>query len=65
MSIDQDIKPLSTSELLGPSRDFIEYCEAEFERRRNSGSHFAEDEYREAMEMTLRRLRALEEEGYA
>jgi len=65
MSADQKIKPLSTSGLLGPARDFSEYCEAEFERRRNSGNAFNEAAYREAMEMTLRRLQALEEEGYA
>ncbi|HEB95835.1 MAG TPA: nodulation protein E [Sedimenticola thiotaurini] len=58
-------RPLQGSELEGPSRDFASYCEAEFERRRNADEPFDEAAYREAMEMTLRRLRALEEEGYA
>ncbi|MES9905193.1 MAG: hypothetical protein ABW168_21275 [Sedimenticola sp.] len=49
----------------GPSVDFSAYCEAEFERRKNSGEAFAEVDYREAMEMVLVKLRALEEEGYA
>ncbi|OOZ37096.1 hypothetical protein [Solemya velesiana gill symbiont] len=65
MTAELEVKPLSTSELQGPSQDFTDYCEAEFERRRNSGEPIEEDEYREAMEMTLRRLRALEDEGYA
>ncbi|MES9870262.1 MAG: nodulation protein E [Sedimenticola sp.] len=65
MTAEHEVKPLSTSELQGPSKDFTDYCEAEFERRRNSGEPFDEAEYREAMEMTLRRLQALEEEGYA
>lgn len=60
----REIKPLSTSELLGPSQDFADYCEAEFERRRNSEEPFNEADYREAMEMTLRKLKSLEDEGY-
>ncbi|PLY15173.1 MAG: hypothetical protein C0631_08625 [Sedimenticola sp.] len=65
MSENRDIKPLSTSELLGPQQDFSDYCEAEFERRRNSEEPFKEDDYRQAMEMTLRKLKSLEDEGYA
>ena len=65
MSGEDQIKPLSTSELQGPTKDFARYCEQEFERRRNSGEPFDEAAYREAMEMTLLRLQAMEEEGYA
>lgn len=57
--------PLDTPELESPSEKFSAYCEAEFERRRNSGEAFDEADYREAMEMVLVKLRALEEEGYA
>ena len=65
MSEEPQVKPLNTSELMGPSQDFKAYCEAEFERRRNSGEPFDEKRYREAMEMTMRKLQVLEEEGYA
>jgi len=58
-------KPLQGSALTGPISDFSSYCEAEFERRKNSGDAFDEAAYREAMEMTLRRLQMLEDEGYA
>ncbi len=61
----QSDNPLSGGEPQGSSRDFAAYCEAEFERRRNSETEFDEAAYREAMEMTLRRLQLLEEEGYA
>ncbi len=56
---------LKIDQLQGSSADFAAFCEAEFERRRNSGEAFDEQDYRAAMEMTLRRLRTLEEEGYA
>ncbi len=50
--------PQESSKLRGPAANFAAFCEVEFERRRNSGEPFAEDEYREAMAMTLRRLQA-------
>ena len=53
------ITPLGGSELRGSAEEFAAYCEAEFERRRNSGEPFDEPAYREAMALTLRRLRAL------
>jgi len=65
MPQEQEAKLLKTDQQQGPSGDFADFCEAEFERRRNSAESFDEQGYREAMEMTLRRLRALEEEGYA
>ena len=49
-------KPLGPSELNGPARDFAEFCEAEFERRRNSDAPFDEESYREAMAIVLRKL---------
>jgi len=49
-------KPLGRSELLGPARDFTDFCEAEFERRRNSDAPFDEESYREAMNIVLRKL---------
>jgi len=49
-------KPLGRSKLHGPARDFAEFCEAEFERRRNSDAPFDEESYREARDMVLSRL---------
>jgi hypothetical protein len=44
-----------------PSEEFAAYCEAEFERRLNSGDDFDESRYRRAMDMVLDRLRRLED----
>jgi hypothetical protein len=46
-----------------PSEDFSAFCEAEFERRLNSGDGFDEARYRKAMAMVLDRLIRLEQEG--
>lgn len=61
MSTEQQMKPLSGAECPGPREAFTDYCEAEFENRRNTGEPFEEQDYREAMEMVLRSLRTLEE----
>ena len=52
----QTEKPLSHSELHGPARVFAEFCDAEFERRRNSDESFDEAGYLEAMDIVLRKL---------
>lgn len=44
-----------------PSEEFSAFCEAEFERRLNSGEAFDETRYRKAMTMVLDRLFRLEE----
>ena len=46
-----------------PSEEFAAYCEAEFERRLNSGESFNETVYRKAMMMVLDRLTRIETEG--
>lgn len=46
-----------------PSEEFVAYCEAEFERRLNSGALFDEAPYRKAMQMVLDRLTRVEEEN--
>ena len=48
-----------------PSQDFAAYCEAEFERRLNSGEDFDEQRYREAMQLVMGKLQRLEDEGEA
>ena len=62
---EEQINPSDSSAESGPSEAFIAYCNAEFDRRRNSGEPFDEAAYREAMALTLNKIRALEEEGYA
>lgn len=48
-----------------PSAEFAAWCEAEFERRRNSGGEFDEAHYRQAMQLVLDKLHRLEEGGKA
>ncbi|WP_456378414.1 hypothetical protein [Thiolapillus sp.] len=65
MPLDTELAPHPAQRQTAISEEFVAYCTAEFERRRNSGEEFDEAVYREAMEMTLTRLRQLEEEGLA
>lgn len=61
---DSDTTAIDTSRLQGSSLDFFEHCTDEMERRRDSGDEFDESAFREAMELVLRRLQHLEEEGF-
>ena len=55
----------SSQEDMGASTlEFLNYCEAERERRLNSGETFDQEAFDEAVEMVLRRLRNLAEEGW-
>jgi len=63
--MDNDYPPLPSEQQAAPSEEFSAYCNAEFERRLNSGEEFDEAGYRQAMEVTLRKLVLLEEEGVA
>lgn len=65
MSKEIEIKPLSASELKGPEQHFNAYCEAELERRRNSGEPLDEALFQEAAELVKRKLRARKERGVA
>ncbi|HDY83027.1 MAG TPA: hypothetical protein ENH48_08760 [Halieaceae bacterium] len=65
MPLDDELAPHPALRQKAISEEFVVYCEAEFERRLNSGEEFDETAYREAMEMALTRLRQLEEEGLA
>lgn len=56
------LEPKTTPGIKKPSEEFAAYCEAEFERRLNSGEDFNEVLYRRAMTMVLDRLVRLEEE---
>lgn len=48
-----------------PSQEFAAYCEAEFERRQNSGERFEEARYREAMQLVMDKLMVIESEAGA
>jgi len=54
---------LKTATHKTPSDEFKGYCDAEFEHRRNSGAIFDEALYTEAMNLVLRSLNRMEEEG--
>lgn len=56
-------EPMKNPGIKKPSEEFAAYCEAEFERRLNSGEDFNETLYRRAMTIVLDRLTGLEEEG--
>ncbi len=61
MSPDEE-KPLNSADRGGPLQDFLAFCEAEFERRRDTGEEFDEAAYKEAMDLVVRKFQALEEE---
>ncbi len=51
---------------LGPSaQEFLDYCNAERERRLNSGDVFDQEAFDEAMQMVLNKLRVLADEGWS
>jgi hypothetical protein len=56
-------EPMKKTALKKPSEEFSAYCEAEFERRLNSGETFDETLYRKAVAMVIDRLERLENEG--
>lgn len=62
---EEQVNPSVSVSVTSPSEAFTTYCEAEFERRRNSGEAFDETSYQDAMNLALGKIRALEEEGYA
>ena len=63
MAAKHSAPPSKQRALKKPSEEFAAYCEAEFERRLNSGEKFDEAKYRKAMTMVLDRLARLEHEG--
>lgn len=43
-----------------PSQEFAAYCEAECERRLNSGLEFNQEQFRKAMQLVMDKLERLE-----
>lgn len=62
MMQETDINKLPLGSQIIPSEEFVRYCEAEFERRLNSGEEFDAAAYRKAMEMVTAQLKLLETE---
>lgn len=60
-----DISKLPLGTKVIPSEDFVLYCEAEFERRLNSGDDFDGETYQQVMEEITGKLKALETEETA
>jgi len=56
---DQAVEGLGASAL-----DFLAYCNAERERRLNSGEAFDQEAFEQAVEMVLSKLRVLADEGW-
>ncbi|MCU7845688.1 MAG: nodulation protein E [Candidatus Thiodiazotropha sp. (ex Monitilora ramsayi)] len=61
---DQNVS--QTHPALGASaQEFLDYCNAERERRLNSGETFDQETFDQAMEMVLNKLRVLADEGWS
>ncbi len=63
MAATNGLEPNKNTGVRKPSEEFSAYCEAEFERRLNSGEKFQEARYRKAMTMVLDRLIQMERKG--
>jgi hypothetical protein len=63
MPSDPSLPVVGTVEVPATAQEFYAYCEAERERRRNSGEAFDEALFASAVELALRKFRALEDRG--
>ncbi len=64
MSAGEHPKPLNITERRTTIEEYTRFCEEEKERRMNSGEDFDEQAFGAAVELTLRKLKTLEEEGW-
>lgn len=61
-----DQTPIQVPQGLGASaEEFLAYCNAERERRLNSGEPFDEEAFEQAIQMVLDKLRVLADEGWS
>lgn len=65
MSDDVNSKPLNMAERQSTIEEFSTFCVEEKERRMNSGTDIAEKDIDEAIELALRKLQVLADEGWA
>ncbi len=64
MSAGEHPKPLNMSERRTTIEEYTQFCAEEKERRMNSGEDFNEQDFDAATELTLRKLKMLEDEGW-
>ena len=64
MSLSDQATDSNQEDIGASAKEFLNYCEAERERRLNSGETFDQEIFDEAVEMVMRRLRTLAEEGW-
>ena len=64
MALSDQASGASTEELGASAREFQNFCKAERERRLNSGEGFDEEAFDETVEMVMRKLSILAEEGW-
>ena len=64
MSAGEHPKPLNLAERRTTIEEYVRFCAQEKERRMNSGADFDEQAFDAATELTLRKLKMLEDEGW-
>lgn len=64
MSLTDQASSSNSEELGASAREFLAYCNAERERRLNSGEAFEQAAFDEAVELVMRKLGTLAEEGW-
>lgn len=65
MKQSREERPLERHASQRPSEQFAEYCAAELEHRRNAGEGFDEALFQQAVDLVVRKLQTLEDEGRA
>ena len=65
MSITNEIRPLILHRPQRATESFAEFSVAERERRQNAGGEFDQDLFEAAVDLVMRKLRKLEDEGRA
>jgi hypothetical protein len=64
MSLSEQTTDQAVEGLGASAREFLAYCNAERERRLNSGEAFDQEAFDQAIEMVLGKLRVLADEGW-
>lgn len=64
MSLSDQEASSNVDDLGVSAKEFLTYCNAERERRLNSGVEFDQQSFDAAVEIVLNKLRALSEEGW-
>ncbi len=65
MKQSREDRPLDRHTGQRPSEQFADFCAAELEHRRNTGEGFDEALFQQAVDLVVRKLQTLEDEGRA